>query len=120
MSEAKDLSLDALLRDFPSARAVARVALDAWPEHDKFLLRSFRHRSPEVLAASETVAVEVLKLIAGDERASARITDGPAIACARRRFFSIAKAAIASRASPKPTPKSTRTTTTCAATSAAS
>ena len=68
MSEAKGLSLDALLRDFPSARAVARVALDAWPEHDKFLLRSFRQRSPEVLAASETVAVEVLKLIAADEK----------------------------------------------------
>ncbi len=68
MTELKDMSLDAILRDRPSARAVAEIALDAWPEHDKFLLRSFRQRSPETLDASETVAAGVLKLIAGEEK----------------------------------------------------
>jgi len=68
MTGLKDLSLDAILQDRPSAQSVAKIALDAWPDHDKFLLRSFRQRSPEVLDASETVAAEVLKLIAGDER----------------------------------------------------
>jgi 2-polyprenyl-3-methyl-5-hydroxy-6-metoxy-1,4-benzoquinol methylase len=68
MTGLKDLSLDAILRDRPSARSVAKIALDAWPDHEKFLLRSFRERSPEVLDASETVAAEVLKLIAGDEK----------------------------------------------------
>jgi 2-polyprenyl-3-methyl-5-hydroxy-6-metoxy-1,4-benzoquinol methylase len=68
MTGLKDLSLDAILRDRPSAHSVAKIALDAWPDHEKFLLRSFRQRSPEVLDASEIVAAEVLKLIAGDER----------------------------------------------------
>ena len=51
----EDVSLDALLRDRPASRAVATAALEAWPEHEKFLLRSFRQRSPalqDVSAAS--------------------------------------------------------------------
>jgi len=68
MTVVKEASLDAILRDRPSALGVANIALGAWPEHDKFLLRNFRQRSPEILDATETVAAEVLKLIAGEEK----------------------------------------------------
>ncbi len=68
MTALDDSPLDAVLKGSPSARAVAGIALAAWPEHDKFLLRSFRQRSPQVLAVGETVATEILKLIAGDAK----------------------------------------------------
>ncbi|RBP17758.1 methyltransferase family protein [Roseiarcus fermentans] len=60
-------SLDLTLAGRPSARALAGIALAAWPEHEKFLLRSFGQRSPAVLDASETVSAAILKLIAGEE-----------------------------------------------------
>ena len=68
MTALKNSSIDAILQDCPSARAVAQIALDAWPEHDKFLVRSFRQRSPQMLSAGESVAAAVLELIAGEER----------------------------------------------------
>ncbi len=57
--------LQALLGERPAALTVAGLALDAWPEHEKFLVRSFRQRSPELLDASEWVSRAILKLVDG-------------------------------------------------------
>ncbi len=62
-----NVSLDALLEGHPAQRAVAAMALGAWPEHEKFLLRSFRQRSPDMIETGERVAAEVVKLTAGQE-----------------------------------------------------
>ena len=53
-------------------RAVAQIALEAWPEHEKFLEQSFRQRSVELLDASEFVSAAILKLIDGHESRFAR------------------------------------------------
>ena len=67
MTELEVEPLAKILASRPSSLAVARTALAAWPEHDKFLLRSFRQRNAELLDATETVAAAVLRLIEGDE-----------------------------------------------------
>ena len=56
MTEPEIGSLAGILADRPSSLTVARIALAAWPEHAKFLLRSFRQRTPEMLDATEMVA----------------------------------------------------------------
>lgn len=68
MSAVNEKPLDALLGERPASLALANIALTAWPEHDKFLIRSFRQRSSEVLDATEIVSTAILKLIDGDER----------------------------------------------------
>jgi ubiquinone/menaquinone biosynthesis C-methylase UbiE len=60
--------LETILADRPATRAVTNIALAAWPEHDKYLARSFSQRSPEMLDATEAVSKAVSRLIAGDER----------------------------------------------------
>jgi 2-polyprenyl-3-methyl-5-hydroxy-6-metoxy-1,4-benzoquinol methylase len=67
MNAANEKSLDARLSDRPATLALANIALAAWPEHDKFLTRSFRQRSAEVLGATEFVSAAILKLIDGEE-----------------------------------------------------
>lgn len=61
-------ALELLLAERPSTLAVVKAALEAWPEHDKFLSRSFRQRSPQMLEATEAAATAVGKLISGEER----------------------------------------------------
>ena len=61
-------TLESILACRPSAVAVANVALAAWPEHEKYLIKSFARRTPEMLNATEEVAAAVLRLIAGAEK----------------------------------------------------
>lgn len=61
-------ALETILADRPATLAVANIALAAWPDHDKYLAKSFRQRSPEMLDATEAVGKAVLRLISGDEK----------------------------------------------------
>ena len=47
---------------------MVNVALAAWPEHEKFLVKSFGQRTPETLDATEEAAAAVLRLMAGEDR----------------------------------------------------
>jgi SAM-dependent methyltransferase len=60
--------LESLLVDRPSTLAIVKVALAAWPQHAKFLAKSFRRRTPETLDTTEVAAAAVRKLMAGDDR----------------------------------------------------
>jgi 2-polyprenyl-3-methyl-5-hydroxy-6-metoxy-1,4-benzoquinol methylase len=60
--------LETILADRPATLAVANIVLAAWPDHDKYLAKSFSQRSPEMLDATEAVAEAVLRLISGDEK----------------------------------------------------
>jgi ubiquinone/menaquinone biosynthesis C-methylase UbiE len=60
--------LESLLVDRPSALAIVKVTLAAWPEHAKFLAKSFQQRTPAMLDATEAAAAAVRKLMAGDDR----------------------------------------------------
>ncbi|MBV8594028.1 MAG: class I SAM-dependent methyltransferase [Caulobacteraceae bacterium] len=58
-------ALRALLKPFPASLAVVEAIVEGWPEHAAYLLKSFEARSPEVLRASETVALAVVRLMDG-------------------------------------------------------
>jgi hypothetical protein len=45
--------LESLLVDCPSAPAIVKATLAAWPEHAKFLVESFQQRTPEMLDTTE-------------------------------------------------------------------
>ena len=60
--------LESLLVDCPSALAIVKVTLAEWPEHAKFLVKSFQQRTPEMLDATEAAAAAVRKLMAGEDR----------------------------------------------------
>jgi ubiquinone/menaquinone biosynthesis C-methylase UbiE len=59
---------ESILADHPSTLAVVNIALATWPEHDKYLFKSFSQRPPQMLEATEEVAAAVLRLIAGAEK----------------------------------------------------
>jgi 2-polyprenyl-3-methyl-5-hydroxy-6-metoxy-1,4-benzoquinol methylase len=61
-------SLESILADRPSTLAVAAIVLEAWPEHAKYMAKSFGQRSPEMLDATEAVSRAVQKLVAGEEK----------------------------------------------------
>ena len=46
--------LESLLVDRPFALAIVKVALAAWPEHAKFLVKSFRQRTPFIYPTEST------------------------------------------------------------------
>ena len=48
--------------DFPALHRLLAGLLKTWPEHEKFLARSFKDRSPELLASSDRVARMILDL----------------------------------------------------------
>lgn len=54
------------LAEWPQTRAVVETVLAAWPEHGSYLAKSFAPRSPAQMAATETAAVAVRRLIAAD------------------------------------------------------
>ena len=61
-------TLKSILEGRSSTLAIANLALASWPEHEKYLVKSFDQRSPEMLETTEAVAAAVLRLVAGDER----------------------------------------------------
>ena len=56
------------MRIGPRTLAVVKAALAAWPEHTKYLSKSFRQRSPEMLEATEAAAAAIRKLMDGEDR----------------------------------------------------
>jgi 2-polyprenyl-3-methyl-5-hydroxy-6-metoxy-1,4-benzoquinol methylase len=60
-------ALETILADRPATLAVAEIVLAAWPEHEKYLAKSFGQRTPEMLNATEAVAKAVFRLISGAE-----------------------------------------------------
>ena len=61
-------ALESLLTERPCTLLVVKAALQAWPEHDKFLSKSLSRRTPQMLDATEAVAAAVSKLMAGEEK----------------------------------------------------
>jgi 2-polyprenyl-3-methyl-5-hydroxy-6-metoxy-1,4-benzoquinol methylase len=61
-------TLDSILAGRPSTLRVVNISLTAWPEHEKYLIKSFGQRTAETLEATEEVAAAVLRLIAGAEK----------------------------------------------------
>jgi 2-polyprenyl-3-methyl-5-hydroxy-6-metoxy-1,4-benzoquinol methylase len=61
--------LDALLRDYPSTLQLSRSVIGVWPEHQAYLARNFKARSPVQMTATELASSSILKLIGrNDER----------------------------------------------------
>jgi 2-polyprenyl-3-methyl-5-hydroxy-6-metoxy-1,4-benzoquinol methylase len=52
--------------NFPALHRLLAGLLKTWPEHEKFLSRSFKDRSPELLASSDRVARMILDLEGDD------------------------------------------------------
>jgi SAM-dependent methyltransferase len=68
MTDDDAIVLESLLLDRPCTLAIVKAALAAWPQHAKFLVKSFRQRTPELLDATEAAAAAVRKLMAGEDR----------------------------------------------------
>jgi 2-polyprenyl-3-methyl-5-hydroxy-6-metoxy-1,4-benzoquinol methylase len=64
--------LDSLLQDYPSTLQLSRSVVDVWPEHQSYLARNFKVRSPEQMTATELASSSILKLIRSDEQRFAR------------------------------------------------
>lgn len=68
MSVAADGPLADMLATRPATGRVAQAVLDVWPEHAKYLERSFAGRMPEVMDITEVLA-EAALILAGDRLA---------------------------------------------------
>ncbi len=67
MSDSWVTDLKALLTQTPRTLAIVETLLGVWPEHARYLLGSFRPRSPAVMAATEAAAEAALVLMNGDD-----------------------------------------------------
>lgn len=55
---------EGVLRDYPASRAIADAVLEVWPEHLRYLRKSFAGRDPALMATTERLA-EAAQLLAG-------------------------------------------------------
>lgn len=61
-----------LLEGRPALQKLVQLVVDVWPEHETFLLTSFKSRTPDLLETSEAMADVVLRLAAGREEQVAK------------------------------------------------
>lgn len=61
-----------LLEGRPALQKLVALVVDVWPEHETFLLTSFKSRTPDLLETSEAMADVVLRLAAGREEQVAK------------------------------------------------
>jgi len=61
-----------LLEGRPALQKLVQLVVDVWPDHETFLLTSFKARTPDLLETSEAMADVVLRLAAGREEQVAK------------------------------------------------
>jgi 2-polyprenyl-3-methyl-5-hydroxy-6-metoxy-1,4-benzoquinol methylase len=65
----------------PATRALVEAVLATWPEHEKFLAKSFAGRSPRLLATTELIAELLLKVAADHGTPLARYAEDYRFLC---------------------------------------